>query len=216
MTYDAVQALDDIDLKIATNEIRAQFDALKQTKQWAQYEIFDGDFSGDNSGQSIQHAISIIESNEYDYVFLDMPGSLTQKYTAELLELINYMIIPLYIGNFEVQSTLDFCTYIVQEIQQHSSALCQIRMMFNMYEQTKCTKCDAIERELQDKLQIAFLKTRVKDSSYYRTKNNNTLVPATYKINLNTLKINPTLRAGNLSEFADELRKLVDLKNNSD
>jgi chromosome partitioning protein len=214
--YATIQAMDLCE-KLAANEMRSQFDALNQTVEWTPYEIFDGSFSGDdNTAENVQKALTIIESNEYDYVFIDMPGSLSQQYTGELLSQVNYIIIPLYTGNYEVQSTFDFCKMIVKEILLSSkdSKLKEVRIMFNMYEQIKSSTCDTIERDLQEALNIPFLKTRVKNISYYKTKNNNSLIPSTYRINLNTLEIAPTSRAGNLHEFANELRKLVDNNSN--
>ncbi|GHT70108.1 hypothetical protein FACS189452_10830 [Bacteroidia bacterium] len=203
------QALD-AGMQAAVKEMKTQFAALHQSKGWNCYDIFSIKVSDD--GTQMQQALKIIESEKYDYIFIDMPGTLHQKNTAELFMCINYLIIPTVISNYGVQSTLDFCELLLNPEMQKASAIKEMRLLFNMYEIIKTSKFDEVERELTVATKIPFFKTRVKDSSFFPSKNYNSLVPPTYRINLNTGELTTTPKVTNIGELTDELRKLVSEK----
>jgi cellulose biosynthesis protein BcsQ len=188
----------------AVKEIRAQFEAFFSRLSWQYYHIFSVRI--DDGGETLRRAIQLIESDEYDYVFIDMPGSLYQESTAELFTCINFLVIPVCIGNHDLQSSLDFCR-IVKDLKV--STIKEIRWVFNKYEVLKDAKFNEIERELHSLTGIPFFKTRVKLSSFFSTRSYNSMVPATYRMNLNTLEILQTSRTTNVGELTDEIKKLV-------
>ncbi|GHT68943.1 hypothetical protein FACS189452_09320 [Bacteroidia bacterium] len=197
----------DAGTQLAAKEMRVQFGALYESKKWGYYPIFSIDAQDD--GTQLQRALAIIESNEYDYIFIDMPGTLHQQNTADLFFCINYLIIPTVISNYGVQSTLDFCELVNQPAFRGNSAIKEIRLVFNMYEIIKTAKYDEAERELTVATKIPFCKSRIKMSSFFPSKNYNSIVPPTYRMNLNTLEISATPKVTNIGDFTDELRKLV-------
>jgi cellulose biosynthesis protein BcsQ len=69
----------DANAQAIVKEMRVQFEALFNLKKWNYYSIFSLDTSDD--GTSLSHAVSYIESGGFDYIFIDMPGTLHQKYT---------------------------------------------------------------------------------------------------------------------------------------
>jgi cellulose biosynthesis protein BcsQ len=188
----------------AVKEIRAQFEALFSRLNWYYYHIFSVHI--DDSGETLRRAIQLIDSDEYDYVFIDMPGSLYQESTAELFTCINFLIIPVCISNYDIQSSLDFCK-IIKDLK--NTAIKEIRWVFNKYEVLKEAKFNEIEREIHSLTGVPFFKTRVKQSSFFSSRSYNSMVPATYRMNLNTLEIHSTPRTTNIGELTDEIKKLV-------
>lgn len=197
----------DAGTQLAAKEMRAQFGALYQSKKWNYYPIFSIDAQDD--GTQLQRALTIIDSDDYDYIFIDMPGTLHQRNTADLFCCINYLIIPTVISNYGVQSTLDFCEMVNQPALRRDSAIKEVYLVFNMFEIIKAAKYDEVERELTVAAKMPFFKSRIKMSSFFPSKQYNSIVPPTYRINLNTLEITATPKVTNIGEFTDELRKLV-------
>jgi cellulose biosynthesis protein BcsQ len=189
----------------AVKEIRAQFEALYSQLSWRYYHIFT--VQNADEGASLRRAIQLIESGEYEYVFIDMPGSLYQQDTAELFACINYLIIPVCIGNYDIQSSLDFCK-IVKSLRDDTMVR-DIRWVFNKYELLKASRFDEIEREIHSSTGIPFFKTRVKLSTFFSSRAYNSMIPATYRMNLNTLETVATPRITNASELTDEVRKFI-------
>jgi cellulose biosynthesis protein BcsQ len=191
-------------VQTAVKEIRAQFEALASQLNWRYYHIFS--VHPDDGGETLRRAIQLIESGDYDYVFIDMPGSLYQEITIELFTCINFLLIPVCASNYDIQSSLDFCNTIKS---LEATAIAEVRWIFNKYEVLKEAKFNEIERELHALTGIPFLKTRVKLSSFFSSRSYNSMVPATYRMNLNTLEVASTPRTTNVGELTDELRKLI-------
>lgn len=200
----------DAGTQIAIKEMRSQFHALYEKVGWTYYPIFTINVHDD--GSTLHRAIEIIDNNEYEYVFIDMPGTLYQSGTADLLLYLNYIIIPVLISNYDIQSSLDFCKLISDENFHKASAIKEIRWIFNKYEVIKNAKYDEIEREMILETKIPFLKTRIRNSTFYTTKNYNTLIPSTFRVNLNTDELVATPKITNINDVTDELRKLVSEK----
>lgn len=191
-------------IQTSVKEIRVQFEALASQLNWRYYHVFL--VRSDDGVETLRRAIQLIEGGDYDYVFIDMPGSLYQEVTAELFACINFLFIPVCTSNYDIQSSLDFCTTIKN---LESTAITEIRWVFNKYEVLKEAKFNEIERELHASTGIPFLKTRVRQSSFFASRAYNSLVPATYRMNLNTLEVTPTPRTTNVGELTDEIRTLV-------
>jgi cellulose biosynthesis protein BcsQ len=189
----------------AIKEIKAQFAALYSQLNWRLYNILS--VRPDDNGESRRRAIQLIEDGGYDYVFIDMPGSLYQESTAELFACINFLFIPVCTGNYDIQSSLDFCK-IIKNLQANT-AIAEIRWVFNKYEVLKEARFNEIERELHASTGTPFMKTRVKLSSFFSSRQYNSVVPATYRMNLNTLEVVSTLRTTNVGELTDEIKKLI-------
>jgi cellulose biosynthesis protein BcsQ len=191
-------------VQTAVKEVRAQFAALFSQLNWRYYNIFS--VRPDDDGETRRRAIQLIESGEYDYVFIDMPGSLHQEGTAELFTCINFLIIPVYIGSYDIQSSLDFCG-IIKGLKD--TTIAEVRCVFNSYEVLKGAKFDEIERELHALTGVPFFKTRVKRTSFFSSRSYNSIVPPTYRMNLNTLEVVSMSRTTNVGELTDEIKKLV-------
>jgi hypothetical protein len=80
--------------------------------------------------------------------------------------------------------------------------------MFNKYEIIKAAKYDEVERNMVAATKFPFFKTRVKLSAFYSSKGYNSIIPPTFRVNLNTLEVTES-RMTNVGEFTDELRKLI-------
>jgi hypothetical protein len=89
------------------------------------------------------------------------------------------------IGNYDVQSALDFCKLFAGSAFEN---LKSVRLMFNKYEIIKSAKFDETERNMVAATKLPFFKTRVKLSTFYSSKGYNSIVPSTFRINLNTLE----------------------------
>jgi cellulose biosynthesis protein BcsQ len=193
----------DANTQAAVKEMQVQFETLFNLKKWSYYSIFLLDTSDD--GTSLSRAISLIENGEFDYVFIDMPGTLHQKHTFDLFLFINYLIVPMQIGTYDVHSALDFCRLLDNSAFEDLQC---VRLMFNKYELIKAVKYDEVERNMVAATKFPFFKTRVKLSAFYSSKGYNSIVPPTFRINLNTLEVSES-KMTNIGEFTDELRKVI-------
>lgn len=195
----------DATTQVAIKEMRSQFEALFNLKGWSYYSIFSLDALDD--GTSLSRAVSYIESGDFDYIFIDMPGTLHQKHTMDLLLFVNYLIVPMQIGKYDVQSALDFCGLLASASSTFEELKC-VRLMFNKYELIKAVKYDEVERDMVAITKFPFFKTRVKLSAFYSSKGYSSIVPSTFRVNLNTLEISES-KMTNIGEFTDELRKMI-------
>jgi hypothetical protein len=109
------------------------------------------------------------------------------------------------IGNYDVQSALDFCKLFASSAFDNLKC---VRLLFNKYEIIKSSKYDEVERNMVAATTFPFFKTRVKLSAFYSSKGYNSIVPPTFRINLNTLELSES-KLTNIGEFTDELRKMV-------
>jgi chromosome partitioning protein len=197
----------DATMQAAAKEMRGQFEALYQERQWRFYPIKTIDI--DDDGTSLTRAIELIESEEYEYVFIDMPGTLHQANTSSLFLCINYLIIPTAIGGYDLRSALQFYERISNPNLLKETEIKAIRWVFNKYDVIRANKYDEVERELFAETQTPFFKTRIKNSAFFPSRAYNSIVPCTYRMNLNTLEIAATPKLTNVGLFTDELRKLV-------
>ncbi len=161
-------------------------------------------------GESLHRAITAIESNTYDYVFIDMPGTLYQEGTSELLGLIEHLIIPVDISFFSEDSAEEFI-HILNELEL-SQRFKTLKFVSNKYKILQVKQNDLVERELTTKTKISFMKTRIKHASIFESRAYNTIIPINYRINLNTGKITHNERQSNIGDFAIELMKIIDEK----
>jgi chromosome partitioning protein len=197
----------DATTQVAAKEMRTQFEALYQEKQWRYYPIKTIDV--DDDGSSLAQAIALIESNEYEYVFVDMPGTLHQANTSTLFLCINYLIIPTAIGGYDLRSALDFYKQISNPNLLKETEIKSVCWVFNKYDVIRANKYDEVERELVLATRVPFFKTRIKNSSFFPSRAYNSIVPPTYRMNLNTLEVTATPKITNIGQFTDELQQLL-------
>jgi chromosome partitioning protein len=201
----------DATTQAAAKEMRAQFEALHQERDWRFYPIRTIDV--DDDGTSLAQALELIESNEYEYVFIDMPGTLHQANTSSLFLCINYLVIPTAISGYDLRSALQFYERISNPRLLKETEIKAIRWLFNKYDAIRANKYDEVEHELVGATQTPFFETRVKNSAIFPSKIYNSIVPPTYRINLNSLEVTATPKLTNVGQFTDELCKFVTTEN---
>ena len=201
------QALDK-SAQLATNEMRKQLEALHAVVGWnclKNYEIYRLDL--DNVEKSLQSAMAYIDSEEYDYVFIDMPGTVYQQGTGELFERIEHLFVPVQISNYDVESVLEFSNLLDRlELRDNLKTL---KYVFNKFQIIRKDRYDEIERELLLLTGIQFVKTKIKDTSFFPSRGYNTLMPCNYRINLNTGGLVHNTKVSNIGDFTSELLQLT-------
>jgi chromosome partitioning protein len=196
------------ELQSEAMELRKQLSAMHQVTGWDclnSYDIVKIDMG--NVGESLRAAMAAIDSNNYDYAFIDMPGSLYQEGTSELLELIEHLIIPVDISFFSEDSAEEF-TSILNDLEL-SQRFKTLKFVSNKYKILQAKQSELVERELTAKTRIPFMETRVKHATILESRAYNTVIPLNYRVNLNTAKITHNERQSNIGEFATELLKIV-------
>lgn len=159
------------------------------------------------SDSSIQQAIKLIQSNYYDYVFMDFPGSYDQNYTGQLFLYTQYLLIPCDLNSqFDVAAGQKFLDDLKQ-ISSYFHDLKYVGFIANKY------KGDSVRsRRNQDLIEsetgINFLTTKVKYCEYFKTEYLTTIYPKSIDLNLNTKKIKPNPNMSSIVDLANEIKTL--------
>lgn len=93
------------------------------------------------SDQLTETIVKLEEEDNYDYVFLDMPGQAQGSGLSTLLVALDYAFIPVESGDFDVSSSLDFIQGKLKKFKQWKeskggTAQLDICVLFNKVEET--------------------------------------------------------------------------------
>lgn len=126
----------------------------------------------------ISRALENIQSQEYDYVFIDFPGTLTQDGTGAFLQLVRHIFIPTSINPSDVLGTECF----LKTLQGLPIDFQSKHILWNKFEVSRLRKTNSTEKRLSNDYGIPFLQTRI---PYSPLNDCNTVIPASLKVNLN-------------------------------
>lgn len=149
--------------------------ALLQDAGFAAYKLLSVDST--NSKQ-IDAAFRMIQSGEYDYAFIDFPGTLSQEGTGAFLKLVQHLFVPMSINPSDVLGTECFLEAMAKLPFKFTS----VNIVWNRFEVARLRKTNKTEQELLSKYHIPFLKNRI---PYSPLNDCNTLIPASLNVNLN-------------------------------
>lgn len=190
--------------KSAVRALKLRYILLEQQYNFTSYSLLSVNTS---SSRSIDVAIEQINSNKYDYVLIDFPGTIEQEGTGDFFHMINHLVIPLTSSISDVLGVkrfMDELSHISISQNLHTQ-----HFVINRFDAFKKRKVDTIQSELEVEYGIQFLNTRIKNTSMI---DNNTLIPQSIKINLSTGEISETVTY--LQDFAEEIIGIINPYNN--
>ena len=126
----------------------------------------------------ISRALENIQYQEYDYVFIDFPGTLTQDGTGAFLQLVQHIFIPTSINPSDVLGTECF----LKTLQGLPIDFQSKYILWNKFEVSRLRKTNSTEKRLSNDYGIPFLQARI---PYSPLNDCNTVIPASLKVNLN-------------------------------
>ena len=126
----------------------------------------------------ISRALENIQYQEYDYVFIDFPGTLTQDGTGAFLQLVQHIFIPTSINPSDVLGTECF----LKTLQGLPIDFQSKYILWNKFEVSRLRKTNSTEKRLFNDYGIPFLQARI---PYSPLNDCNTVIPASLKVNLN-------------------------------
>lgn len=157
------------------------------------------------SESSVNKAVELIQSNEYDYVFMDFPGSYDQQYTGELLLYSQFLFIPCDLNSqLDVAAARKFLTDMLT-VQFHD--LRHIAFIANKH------RFDSIRNKrnqelIEEATEIPFLQTKIKYCEYFKTEHLTTVYPKSVDLNLNTKQVSLNPHMNSIVELAREIKSL--------
>lgn len=155
------------------------------------------------SESSVEKAIELIESNTYDYVFMDFPGSYDQEFTGELLLYSEYLLIPCDLNS---QLDLAAATKFLEDIQSVMfHRLRHIAFVANKH-RVNSTRNKRNQEAIETATEIKFMETKVKYCEYFKTEYLTTIYPRSVDLNLNTKKITVNSNMTSIVELAREIK----------
>ncbi len=220
-TQNSISVLRDEEIQIlqaAATQNEVRFNELIEKKPWqktlfSRYEhlystygwrCFD-EIMINPSESSVQKAIELIQSSEYDYIFMDFPGSYDQQYTGELLLYSEYLFIPCDLNSqLDVAAAQKFLSDILT-VEFHN--LHHIAFVVNKF-RVNSIRNKRNQELIEEATEISFLKTKVKYCEYFKTEHLTTVYPRSVDLNLNTKQISVNHHMGSIIELAREIKSL--------
>lgn len=159
----------------------------------------------DVTAESVKSAIAMIESNEYDYVFMDFPGSYDQAYTGELILYSQYLIIPCDLdAEFDVSAALKFVADL-GGIDTPFHNLQDVAFVVNKHRINSIRSRRNIDR-IEGATGINFFDTKVKYCQYFKSEFLVSVLPKSIELNLNTYTLTPNKSMNSIVDLASEIK----------
>lgn len=191
-----------IEKKPWNKNLFSRYQYLNSTYGWRSFE----EIVISVSESSVEKAIELIESNEYDYVFMDFPGSYDQDYTGDLLLYSQYLLIPC-----DLNSQLDVAAAqkFLQDIELiEFYSLRHIAFVANKH-RFNSVRNRRNQETIETATEIKFMNTKVKYCEYLKTEYLTTVYPRSVDLNLNTRKITVNSNMTGIIELAREIKNLM-------
>ncbi|MFK7979443.1 MAG: ParA family protein [Saprospiraceae bacterium] len=122
--------------------------------------------------------------NDYDYVFIDVPGKLDnnlpigQQEITKYLQFVDYLFIPFVPGAFQMDATMDFLKIAMKVKSQRKGKGRDLNIygFINLFEQRTLDDKFLLEEieELQTMINVGFMENKLNRYALYR--NTNTLI----------------------------------------
>lgn len=109
------------------------------------------------------------DSQEYDIVFFDLPGTVNTKGVIETLSSVDYIFAPIIADRFVLESSLTFASKLNEAIvMNQSNRLKGIHLFWNLVDNREKTDLYSIYEEGINSLGLSVLKTTIPDSKRFR------------------------------------------------
>lgn len=159
-----------------------------------------------STATSVEKAINLIQTNQYDYVFMDFPGSYDQEHTGELLLYTEYLYIPCDLNSqLDVEAAQKFLTDIAN-VQFYG--LRNIAFVANKH------RVDSVRNKrnqtlIEESTNLHFLDTKVKYCEYFKTDFLSTVYPRSVNLNLLTGAISSNDNMSSIIQLTKEIKTLL-------
>lgn len=130
------------------------------------------------SNARIESVVANIHSGEFDYVFIDFPGTLSEKGSGVFLQLVQHIFIPTCINPSDILGT----EYFLKTLFKLGLEFKSVHLVWNKFEVSRQRKTNDMEQYLLGRHHIPFFTTRI---PYSPMNDCNTLIPASLNVNLN-------------------------------
>lgn len=151
------------------------------------------------------------DSQEYDIVFFDLPGTVNTKGVIETLSSVDYIFAPIIADRFVLESSLTFASKLNEAIvMNQSNRLKGIHLFWNLVDNREKTDLYSIYEEGINSLGLSVLKTTIPDSKRFRKEMSldrrvpfrSSFLPADKR----------SLRGSNIKELIDEICSIIKLE----
>lgn len=151
------------------------------------------------------------DSQEYDIVFFDLPGTVNTKGVIETLSSVDYIFAPIIADRFVLESSLTFASKLNEAIvMNQSNRLKGIHLFWNLVDNREKTDLYSIYEEGINSLGLSVLKTTIPDSKRFRKEMSldrrvpfrSSFLPADKR----------SLRGSNIKELIDEICAIIKLE----
>lgn len=151
------------------------------------------------------------DSQNWDIVFFDLPGTVNTKGVIETLSSVDYIFAPIIADRFVLESTLTFASKLNEAIvMNQSNRLKGIHLFWNLVDNREKTDLYSIYEEGINSLGLSILKTTIPDSKRFRKEMSldrrvpfrSSFLPADKR----------SLRGSNIKELIDEICVIIKLK----
>lgn len=151
------------------------------------------------------------DSQEYDVLFFDLPGTVNTKGVIETLSSVDYIFAPIIADRFVLESSLTFASKLNEAIvMNQSNRLKGIHLFWNLVDNREKTDLYSIYEEGINSLGLSVLKTTIPDSKRFRKEMSldrrmpfrSSFLPADKR----------SLRGSNIKELIDEICAIIKLE----
>ena len=151
------------------------------------------------------------DSQEYDIVFFDLPGTVNTKGVIETLSSVDYIFAPIIADRFVLESSLTFASKLNEAIvMNQSNRLKGIHLFWNLVDNREKTDLYSIYEDGINSLGLSVLKTTIPDSKRFRKEMSldrrvpfrSSFLPADKR----------SLRGSNIKELIDEICAIIKLE----
>lgn len=157
---------------------------------------------------AIADAEGILEDNELDYVFFDLPGTLNNDALIHTLAEMQYLIAPVSADRVVLESTLNYLLVIKEHIMKSErSKINKLYLLWNLVDGREKTELYEIYEKVIADLQFDLFKTFLPDTKRFRRE-----MPTNQKALFRSTLFPPDkslLRGSNLDLLADEFTRLI-------
>jgi cellulose biosynthesis protein BcsQ len=153
-------------------------------------------------------AKALIAKGKYDFIFLDLPGTINKDGVIHSLALMDYIFSPISADRVVMESTLIFATRLTDTlITTGKSQIKGLNLIWNMVDGRESTELYDVYEQIIARLGLSVLKTSLPDSKRFRRE-----LPASHRAVFRST-IFPVdkalLKGSNVDALVDEILEII-------
>ena len=119
--------------------------------------------------KALETAKALYEKGRYDFIFLDMPGTINKDGVIQTLAVMDYIFSPISADRVVMESTLVFATRLTDTlITTGKSQIKGLNLIWNMVDGRESTELYEVYEQIIAELGLSVLKTSLPDSKRFR------------------------------------------------